>query len=172
MLRLALLRHAKSSWAEPGLLDINRPLNARGRAAAPVMGHVLASLKFTPGAILCSPAKRTRETLELIAADVNASAAAVTYDENLYLAEAEELLQHLRALPDKVKCALVVGHNPGLHELAARLAKSGDVAEITRLHGAFPTAAVALFSFPDQTFEALDPKSGHLETFITPKDRA
>lgn len=172
MLRLALLRHAKSSWAEPGLIDIDRPLNARGQAAAPVMGRVLASLKFTPGSILCSPAKRTRQTLALIADDVNANAAAITFSDDLYLAESEELLEYLHALPGTAQCVLVVGHNPGLHELAARLATTGDASQISRLHGVFPTAALAVISFPATSFKDLDPKTGHLETFITPKDRA
>ncbi len=175
MLRIALLRHAKSSWAEPGLLDINRPLNARGKAAAPVMGRVLASLNFAPDAILCSPAARTRETLALLLPELperNGGASDAVFEDDLYLAEPGDLLARLRALPETVKSVLVVGHNPGLHELAARCAASGDIGQITKLHGAFPTAALALISFDQLAFKDLDPHSGHLETFVTPKDRA
>lgn len=70
MIQLALLRHAKSSWDQPQLDDFDRPLNERGRRAAPIMGHMLASLKFAPDVVLCSPAKRTRETLEAVASDI------------------------------------------------------------------------------------------------------
>jgi phosphohistidine phosphatase len=172
MVRLALLRHAKSSWADPGVRDIDRPLNARGQAAAPIMGQVLASLKFVPDCVLCSPSARTRETLGLITPHIGPSAATAVINDDLYLAEPSDILAALRALPENVQAALVIGHNPGLHELACRLAGTGDTTQVMRLTAMFPTAALAVLSFPAATFKSLDPATGYLETFVTPKDRA
>ena len=134
MLRLALLRHAKSSWDEPGLLDIDRPLNGRGKAAAPVMGRMLASLNFAPDVILCSPATRTRETLALISPELSGRArrrngCRRSMTSCIWLSPAS-CWTDLRALPDTAKSVLVIGHNPGLHELAARSCTSGDIGQI------------------------------------------
>lgn len=172
MIQLALLRHAKSSWADPGLDDFDRPLNARGRTTAPLMGQLLASLKFVPDLVLCSPSKRTRETLESILPQVSLGSAEIKFCESLYLATADDLLDHLRTQSGAAKQLLIIGHNPGLHMLAAKLAASGDPAQLIRLSEKFPTAALALFSFPAVFFAALDIKNGHLDAFITPKDRA
>ena len=172
MLRLALLRHAKSSWDVPGLEDFDRPLNERGRAAAAIMGHMLASLKFSPDAVLCSPSQRTRETLAHIAPSFNGAPPDVDFEPALYLASAGDLLARIRAVaPPKAKI-LVIGHNPGLHTLAARLANSGEASLIARLSGRFPTAALAVFNVRQDLWADLDSAAGHLDAFITPKDRA
>jgi phosphohistidine phosphatase len=171
MLRLALLRHAKSSWDEPSLDDFERPLSTRGRAAAPLMGHVLASLKFEPDVILCSPSQRTRETLAGIAPTFSGTPD-VAFDGLLYLASAGDLLVRIKLVANPKAQILVIGHNPGLHTLAARLAVLGDPALIARLNDRFPTAALAVFSFPQPAWPQLDPATGHLDAFITPKDRA
>jgi phosphohistidine phosphatase len=172
MLRLALLRHAKSSWDNPDLDDFDRPLNERGRNTAPVMGQMLASLKFKPDVILCSSAKRTRETLACCEPHLKGSATTAIVDDGLYLASAADILDRIRKVASPATSVLVIGHNPGLHTLAARLAISGDAGQIARLGDKFPTAALAVYSFPQASFAELDPKSGHLEAFITPKDRA
>ncbi|MGO4684915.1 SixA phosphatase family protein [Hyphomicrobium sp. 2TAF46] len=170
MLSLALLRHAKSSWEAKDIDDFDRPLNDRGRTAAPVMGAVLQELNFAPDRILCSPAKRTQETLTLISPFVKD--AEVTFDEQLYLTSQETLLSRLKAVPVGVKKVLMIGHNPGMHGLALMLAGTGDAKSISRLEDKFPTAALATFSFPQVAWRDLTPASGHLEAFVTPRDRA
>jgi phosphohistidine phosphatase len=170
MLRLALLRHAKSSWDNPGLDDFDRPLNDRGRQAAPVMGQILASLKFVPDVILCSPSCRTRETLAGVA--FGSAAPAATFDDALYLAGASDIATRIRKVTPANARVLVIGHNPGMHTLAARLATSGDAGLIARVKDKFPTAALAIYSFPQATWGQWEPETGHLEAFITPKDRA
>lgn len=172
MLRLALLRHAKSSWDSPELDDFDRPLNDRGRGAAPVMGQMLASLNFKPDVILCSPAKRTRETLTCIEPTFTSRPASIMFDDALYLASAADILERIRAVAAPAAPVLVIGHNPGLHTLATRLAQSGDSGQLARLNSKFPTAALAVFSFPHASWADVDHYSGHLEAFITPKDRA
>ena len=172
MLRLALLRHAKSSWDNPALDDFKRPLNDRGSASAPVMGQLLASLKFTPDAILCSPSQRTIETLRHIAPFLGGHELAVSCDKDLYLASPGTLLDHIRRTSPQAKSVLVVGHNPGLHTLAVKLAVSGDTGQIARLGEKFPTASLAVFSFLTGTWRDFAPENGNLDAFITPKDRA
>jgi phosphohistidine phosphatase len=171
MLSLALLRHAKSSWDASDLEDFDRPLNARGRAAAPVMGDALREFPFAPEIILCSPAKRTRETLHLIDPNLSEPRDDVCFEQQLYLTNAETLLERLRHVPATAKTVLIVGHNPGLHELALMLAGRGDAKSISRLEDKFPTAALAILTFPQTAWRDVGPASGYLEGFITPRDR-
>jgi phosphohistidine phosphatase len=171
MLRLALLRHAKSSWDHPGLDDFERPLNARGKDAAPMMGQLLASMNFSPDAVLCSPAQRTRETLACIEPSFKDSPHSTTFHGGLYLAGASDILARIREVAAPAKSLLVIGHNPGLHALATHMASSGDAAQMARLEDRFPTAALALFSFDAAAWSDVKVKTGHLEAFITPKDR-
>lgn len=171
MIQLALLRHAKSSWDQPKLDDFDRPLNERGRRAAPIMGRLMASIKFAPDVVLCSPAKRTRETLDAIAADITTAKQVVRFDEQLYLATPDTMLDCLRSAGETAKRILLIGHNPGLHALAVALAQTGDPAQRARMHDHFPTAALAIISLGGDTFHNLETTGGHLETYITPKDR-
>ena len=172
MLSLALLRHAKSSWEASHLDDFDRPLNARGRAAAPIMGEALRSFPFTPEIILCSPAKRTRETLELIEPSFRHSHEQVLFEDQLYLTNAETLLERLRHVPATAKTVLMIGHNPGLHEFALMLTGRGDAKSISRLEDKFPTATLAVLTFPETAWRDVGPASGRLEAFITPRDRS
>jgi phosphohistidine phosphatase len=169
MLSLALLRHAKSSWDATDLDDFDRPLNERGRSAAPLMAEALTELEFVPDLVICSPAKRTRETLSLISKAVKG--VKVDFDEELYLKSQETLYARLKAAPVSAKKILLIGHNPGLHGLALFLTGTGDAKSISRLEDKFPTAALAVFTFPQTSWQDLLPASGHLETFITPRDR-
>jgi phosphohistidine phosphatase len=169
MLSLALLRHAKSSWDASDIDDFDRPLSDRGRSAAPVMGAAMKELNFVPELILCSPAERTRETLTLISPFVKD--AQVTFDDELYLTSQETLYARLKATPIGIKRVLMIGHNPGMHGLALFLTGTGDVKSISRLEDKFPTAALAIFSFPQATWRELVPASGHLEAFVTPRER-
>jgi len=172
MVSHALLRHAKSSWDASDLEDFDRPLNARGRTAAPVMGEALREFPFAPEVILCSPAKRTRETLHLIDPNLSKPRDDVQFDHQLYLTNAETLLERLRHVPPAAKTVLMVGHNPGLHELALLLAGRGDAKSISRLEDKFPTASLAILTFPETAWRDVGPSSGYLEGFMTPRDRS
>jgi phosphohistidine phosphatase len=172
MLTLALLRHAKSSWANPGLTDFDRPLNARGEAAAPVMGEALAALKIRPDLTICSPSRRTRETLALAAPKLAKGKPRITFDERVYLASASELLRIVREIDPAHATVLLIGHNPGLENFALKMAGDGDPGDIGRMAEKFPTAALAVLRFDAAAWSAVRPGSGRLETFITPKDRA
>jgi phosphohistidine phosphatase len=116
--RLLLLRHAKSSWDDPSLTDRDRPLSKRGRAAARRMGEHLRASGGRIDLVLCSSALRTRETLERLALGV----ADVRVEDRLYGAGPDELLDRLRDVAGDPGAVLVIGHDPGMHELAAALA--------------------------------------------------
>lgn len=172
MLTLALLRHAKSSWEDADLEDFDRPLNERGRAAASVMGAVLKEIELRPNLILCSPARRTRETLRLVAPSLQHCGADVAFADELYLTGPESLLQHVRGIPAAPRTVLLVGHNPGLHGLALMLLRTGDAKSITRLDDKYPTGGLAVFTFPQTCWRDVAPATGHLESFVIPRDRA
>jgi phosphohistidine phosphatase len=140
---LFLLRHAKSSWRDGGIDDRDRPLNARGHRAALLVAAHLAR-QPAPGLVLCSSARRTRETFDYIARAL-AAPPPIAIEEALYLATARIIAERIAAVPDDIATLLVIGHNPGLHELAAALARHGARHDRARLAAKFPTAALASF---------------------------
>ena len=143
MKTLILMRHAKSSWADPGIDDRDRPLNKRGRSAAPVMARWLEMRGLRPGRVLCSSSRRTRETAALMRETVpwlpepEVSGA-------LYHAGPGTLLEHLRRLPGGCDSVLVIGHEPGLGALLRMLGGRTAAPECRRAYGHFPTAAMAV----------------------------
>lgn len=173
MKTLYLLRHAKSSWGDPGLPDHERRLNARGRSAAEAMGRHLAGRKPPPAAILASTARRVAETLEILLPAAGLAALPVIRDRGLYLAEPTLLLGRLRQAPAEAESLLMVGHNPGLHDFALRLA--GEVTPETRpardrLREAYPTCALAVIAFPlADDWRDIGWGDGRLEDFVAPK---
>jgi phosphohistidine phosphatase len=167
--RILLLRHAKSAWDEPGLDDFDRPLAARGRRAAAVMGVYLRDEDLVPDLVLCSGARRAVETWE-IAADALARAPAVERDAALYMVSAERLLKRLRKLPPTIKSVLVVGHEGGVDVLARRLAADGAAPLRKRLGEKYPTAALAVIAVELDDWAALAERSGTITRFAAPKD--
>lgn len=169
--RLLLLRHAKSAWDEQGAADHDRPLAPRGERAAELVAVFLAQRGPAPDLVLCSTALRTRQTLSRVLAHLAAPGRApeVRYEHDLYLAEAGELLERLRAVPDSVGTVMLVGHNPGLEVLAARLAEQDDTGEMRRLHTGLPTGALVDFSVAN-AWRDLAPGGARLEAFHRPKD--
>jgi phosphohistidine phosphatase len=147
MKRLLLLRHAKSSWDDPSLVDFDRPLAPRGRKAAERMGREIAARNWLPQLALVSPAARTRETWEVVAAALPGSVSA-DFPDTLYDATAGDLLSEIQRTPKAVKTLLILGHNPGLEDFARQLAGDNFEAKaLRRLHEKFPTAALARFDF-------------------------
>jgi phosphohistidine phosphatase len=158
-----LLRHAKSDWPEC-VPDLERPLATRGRRDAPVMGRWLRDHGYLPDAVVCSIALRTRQTWELVAPELGGSPS-VRIESRAYAASALTLLYLVQELPDQSRGALLVGHNPGIEELAGRLAAPDSGRPGLR----FPTAAVAVFEFtgawPDTA-----PGQARLLDFAVPAD--
>ena len=163
-LRLILTRHAKSDWSTPGAPDHDRPLNARGRRQAPLVGRWLASRRDLPARILCSDATRTRETLDLILPELGV-APDVSFDAALYHAAPETILAAIRA--ELVPTVMVIGHNPGLAEAAVRLCHTPPAHP---RFADFPTAATAVFDFTEDAWPQIDWGRGSLRDFVTPDD--
>lgn len=161
---LYLLRHAKSSWVDPTLSDLQRPLAARGRRDAKRIAKHLRRLGDEPELVLCSPAMRTRETLELVRPAVGSST--IVLEDELYAASSDELLARIRLVPDPVASVMLIGHNPGLQQLALLLASSGDERE--RLEAKFPTAALATLAVAT-SWSRLAPTDATLTAYVVPK---
>jgi phosphohistidine phosphatase len=167
MLRiLYLLRHAKSSWEDRTLPDHGRPLAPRGRRDARRIAKHLARLEIKPELILCSTAARTRETLDLIRPPFGA-ATEVRFEEELYAASSDELLERIRLVPETVASVMLIGHNPGMQRLALVLA-SGS-AEPERLEEKFPTGALATLTFERMAWSQLAPADAVLAEYVVPK---
>jgi phosphohistidine phosphatase len=163
---LYLIRHAKSSWSDPTLPDQERPLARRGRRDAKRIAKHLLRLGIMPELVLCSPAQRTRETLELVRPALGTTAT-VRLEAELYAASAETLLERLRAVPEEVASVMLIGHNPGLQDLALVLASAGT--ELERLEAKFPTAALATLTLPRATWRRLSQADAVLAAYVVPK---
>lgn len=161
MRTLYLLRHAKSSWKDETLRDLDRPLKGRGRRAAEQMGQVLAEEKLKTPLVISSPAVRARETTERVL-----ESAGVTveprFDDRIYEANVRTLLEVVRSIPDTSDTAILVGHNPGFENLLAYF--TGDNRHM-------PTCALAKIEFDAASWSELsEGESGRLEMFVKPKD--
>jgi len=165
---LYLLRHAKSSWDDPAIADHDRLLNARGRKAASALGPWLAERGYAPTLVLCSSARRTRETLARLSERLDGEPQ-VSVERGLYLTSPERLLERLRELDDTHTHVLVIGHNPAMGELALALASpESDRDEMKRK---FPTAALAVLELDAPSWSDLAPASCRLREFSTPATR-
>jgi phosphohistidine phosphatase len=166
---LHLMRHAKSSVKED-VEDHERGLSRRGRETARGVGKHLPGVVGALDLILCSSARRTHETLDLLLAEFSPRPRSVIEDE-LYLATREKLMDRLRRLAEEDLNVLLIGHNPGLHELAIALAKTGSPTFRALASGKFPTAAYASFQVPGR-WSALASSSNVLIDYVTPKSLA
>lgn len=170
MLRLLLLRHAKSAWADPGLKDIDRPLAPRGRRAAGVMGQALAREEYHPDRILCSPARRTRETLAELLPHLG-EAPAVAVIPALY-EPAGDYRDAIAEHGDGARRLLVIGHNPAIQATAVTLIGAGNRPLIAEIAAKFPTAALAAIDFDADSWNEIAPRKGRLAAFLTPRSLA
>jgi len=160
MKRLLLLRHAKSSWAEPGLADFDRPLNERGLRAAPLVGRFLRRRKIRPDLVLSSPAERARRTAALVS-EAAVLDAPTRYDERIYEATPEALVEVVSQVEEGADEVLLVGHNPGMEELIILLA--GE-------RRPMPTAALARVELEVEKWSKVRAGSGRLELHVTPRE--
>jgi len=174
MRRLMLLRHAKSSWDQADLDDVDRPLAPRGRAAAPLLGRYISHENLQPDLVLCSSANRARQTWELVSAewDLSDKLGLPRFEirSSLYLASPIELLSMIQRIEEGVENLMLIGHNPGMEQLAARLVTKGDPRGLKEMSKKFPTAGLAVMQFAIESWSSLNPGQGKLECFVRPKD--
>ena len=172
--KLVLLRHAKSAW--PDVPDDERPLARRGQRDAPAMGRWLRDAALVPDHVLCSPARRARETWHLAQAGLGTSPP-VRFDDRAYQASAAQLLDLIRGASPAARTLLVVGHDPALPDLALTLAAAALSAHAEpassvmaiRMRTLFPTAAVAVLGITGN-WDQLTPRSARLTHFMRPRD--
>ena len=173
MKRLLLLRHAKAVPVESGTDDHERALLKRGREDAPKLGRYIEQKGYAPEFIASSTAKRTVETVELVT-DAFSGTRRIDYLEALYLAEPEVILSIVRLAPDKMNSVMVVGHNPGLEQLATLLArepvKRKERDRVDQIEEKFPTCALAVLDFDVARWRDIAPGQGALKDFVRPRD--
>lgn len=167
MLRVLLLRHAKSD-RPAGVRDLDRPLNPRGRRNAPLMARYLVAENLRPDHAAVSPARRTRETWEPVQAALDGLEATLVPE--IYEAPDSALLKVIRATPDAARCLLMIGHNPGLQDVALRLVGSGSQPARDRLAEGFPTGGLAVLDFDVESWDRVRAGAGRLERFVAPRD--
>ncbi|MEX0807781.1 MAG: histidine phosphatase family protein [Dongiaceae bacterium] len=169
MKRLYLLRHAKSSWADPDGSDFERSLSKRGRRAAPSIGAFIESEGLTPRLVLCSTACRTRETCELMSANWTPPPD-IRFEDRLYLAAPETIRALLAGLAANADQVMVIGHNPGIQTLASDLG-GGDRSEaMRRLRSKYPTGGLAVFDLDIDRWRDVGTAKATLRRFIAPRD--
>jgi phosphohistidine phosphatase len=168
MRRLFLVRHAKAELSV-GREDYTRKLTERGRVDARRVAKALAARRFLPDVLIHSGAARAKQTAEIFAAEWR-SKVELEEDARLYDASLTTLLDRSRALADAHKRVGLVGHNPGLGELATALTGSGAEPEVRRLSAKYPTGAVAVLDFAIRRWEEVEPNSAMLALYLTPAE--
>ncbi|MCW9024134.1 MAG: histidine phosphatase family protein [Gammaproteobacteria bacterium] len=164
MKTLTLIRHAKSDWGNPGLSDFERPLNARGVRDAPGIGRALLESGKEIDRLLCSTAKRARETLGLLQSTLKLDESCIQYLDGLYGASSFELVEIIESVPDITGSLAIVAHNPGLEMLAIQLL-GNDI-------GKFPTCAVLQISLNIDSWQDIKNSTGTQILFLRPKELA
>lgn len=188
--RLVVLRHAKSAWP-PDVPDDERPLAKRGRRDAPAAGRRLFVDGCVPDLVLCSTARRTRETWDLVAPELGARPE-VVFEPRVYGASAAELLDVVREVPELRRTVLLIGHQPGVQDLVLSLVgegeeggegegkrdgreagnetRAGDEEALARVRAKFPTSGVAVLGLPG-AWADLAPGTATLTAFAVPRGK-
>ncbi len=173
MKTLLLLRHAEAARKEPGGGDHDRGLSEAGLRSARRLGEWLAREGFLPEHVVCSSARRARETLEALSLP-RATAGSFRFERELYLASADALLDRVAGLGEESAtagdCVMLVAHNPGIADLAEWLVAGGDAASLDRLRRGYPPAALAALALDVPDWSAAAPRCARLTTFTTPAD--
>lgn len=168
MLELLLLRHAKSDWGRPELADRDRDLAPRGIKAAAAMGQEIRRRRLEPDLVLCSSAVRARRTWDLASAELG-SPPQLRILATLYLASPRMMLSIVHRQTG-VRRLMLVGHDPGMHELANELIGKGAPEDVAAVAMKFPTGALALFRFAAERWDAVEAGRGELALFLRPRD--
>ncbi len=150
MKRLTLMRHGDAQWKDPEVADFVRPLNRRGSSESEAMGRRLSELILVPDLIIASPARRAQQTAEIVARELALLPRSIRFEEVLYLAGAQEILRLARTIGPRFPHLLIIGHNPGISELANLLAPNADV-------GGLATAAFCTLTFDTDQWSAVSP---------------
>jgi phosphohistidine phosphatase len=146
--RLTLMRHGNAQWKDPQISDFDRPLNRRGHSEAEAMGRRLMELQLVPALLLTSAARRATQTGEIVARELGVSGRNIRSEESLYLAAAEDILQIVQSTGPRIQHLMIVGHNPGLTEVAHLLAPNKGIGNLN-------TAAACSFMFDTNSWSGV-----------------
>lgn len=171
MLTLTIVRHAKSSWGDPGLRDIERTLNERGKAQAQRLGTDLEGKQLSPDLIICSSANRARQTLEQMQKNWQTDAELIV-ESRLYLASPNAIMELLNEHGQDHSHIMIIGHNPGLHMLAHGLAREGDEQGLAMLREKYPTGTLCIVRSKTDKWKNIGNGTGKLIYLATPKQLA
>ena len=171
MKRILLLRHAKASPGESETGDFQRPLTEWGQTAAGMVGQYMANRGLIPERAICSAARRARETLDGLW-QAWPERPQADWEETLYGATAATLNQRLTILPETLASVLVVGHNPGIEELARDLAGGGEPQALALMRTKYPTAALAVLDADIDSWADLRTGVADLTAFVRPQEAA
>lgn len=162
---LYIMRHAKSDWAVPGKSDFDRPINERGNKNAIRIGQWMSKNNCMPEKIISSPAVRAKQTIELVVDQIKGiSNTKISYEEDLYLASLNTLLENINVYKDDVSSLMIVAHNPGLEDLVHYLSNTAESD-----YKSMTTANLVIYEYSNNQFDAeLD--KGQLIHFIKPKE--
>jgi phosphohistidine phosphatase len=177
LLRLYILRHAKSSWALPGITDFNRGLNDRGSKDLAKIANLMITKPYIPEQIYCSSAVRTSKTIEGIRSEIQNSEhhknappkMPVEYIENLYSGTIDNYLNVIKTHNDNNQSVMLVGHNPTCHSLTSRLIADGRKKALAALSFNFPTGALAVIDIESDNWADIEERSGYLQDFVLPR---
>ncbi len=164
MKTLYVIRHAKSSWDDPLLADLDRPLNKRGKQDAPKMGKRLRHLQVAPDLLLSSPAERALTTCHIIAEEVGYAKSKIKTDKKLYHADDAQILNVIQSLDNKYATVWIFGHNPGLTDFVNLLADAG----IDNI----PTCGVVACSLTISSWDEANSGKGSVTFFDYPKKKS
>mgnify|MGYP003382529356 CR=1 FL=1 len=167
MSRLLLLRHARAAWAEPGMRDFDRPLDSSGYADAAAVGAIIVAENYIPDRVICSSARRARETWDAVGKHL-ARSIEVIFTDQLYITDATGYVNFIRD-NGAADSLLIVGHNPMIEDVCFALAASGEESATNARSSGFPACGLAAIGFPGALTEA-GPSRGYLNAFYTPAD--
>ncbi len=168
MLTLMLLRHAKAETGRANLADKDRALAERGQADATLMGGRLVRDGMVPDRVICSSARRTRETWAHVSVEL-AAAVPVDFEPAIYEATTARLLTVIRRAPLTAKRLMLIGHNPGFEDLVNDLLRDAETGAAARLAEKYPTCGLAVVELPINTWSQATPRSARLTHFTAPR---
>jgi phosphohistidine phosphatase len=171
MKQLWILRHAKSSWADVHLDDLNRPLNDRGWKSARLIGRELKRRNIHFDLVLASPAARVRETIDGLREELELNAE-IRFEAMLYLATSEALMQTVRQIPETFRAPLLIGHNPGLQQFILELTGADRQGLRDRVVQKLPTAAFVQIDLPANHWSEVTADKGQIANLILARELA
>lgn len=170
MLRLYILRHAKSSWALPGRSDFDRGLNDRGKKDLPKLANAMNSDSYLPDFVYSSPSNRTRLTIDGIKAAIDNFTPTIEYVDNLYSGSLDNYLNALKSNSNANHSIMVVGHNPTCDALASYLIIDGAEKAMQTIAYKYPTGALAVIDLDINQWSDIDENKGYLVDFLLPRE--